>query len=335
MSGWREHKTTQWLWRRAARDAAAGDGISQHASTRPGLRLLVAVAAGSTVLAVATPATATPGTATPGAATPAAAAVTPRGSGAVSAPSPLAVGLPAGANRPMAVCYPEPGQPCATTTPNWSGYVATPVDGTFSAVSATWTVTKARCPQPNGWTLFWVGLDGWNSDTVEQGGTYAQCVGGTPTYEAWWEMYDDNEITPVAFTPPIVPGDTIDASVVYDPDTASYTISVADVTTGQAFSVDEQCGGTSEPCENSSAEWVVEAPGYGTSPGYYPLARFAPVTFSSASATNNQGVQGAIIGPGWETTAVDMTNTSTGTYQARALRLRGHATSFTDTWQRG
>lgn len=45
--------------------------------------------------------------------------------------------------------------------------------------------------------MFWVGLDGWWDDTVEQGGTSARCVNGTPQYATWWEMYPTNAIQTV------------------------------------------------------------------------------------------------------------------------------------------
>ena len=72
----------------------------------------------------------------------------------------------------------------------------------------------------------WVGIDGYNSNTVEQIGTELDITNGTPSYYAWYEMYpsDSYNITSdttktgaivpnSSFT--VKPGNTISASVVY------------------------------------------------------------------------------------------------------------------------
>ena len=41
---------------------------------------------------------------------------------------------------------------------------------------------------------FWIGFDGWNNGSVEQGGTSAYCSGGRATYDVWWEMYPYNDV---------------------------------------------------------------------------------------------------------------------------------------------
>ncbi len=201
-------------------------------------------------------------------------------------------------------CQPTPKRPCPHTNPVWSGYVLTPVPGhPFTNVSASWIQKSARCPESNAWALFWVGIDGLSSSdgsqTVEQGGTSAQCVNGIPQYSAWWEMYPTND---VQTTFPIDVGDHVSASVVYSATDATYTITVDDVTTGDSlvavstlatasgdlyppntYTVTVTENGVATvtgptpyagnvcnvgmPCENASAEWVVEAPGGNGSPG--------------------------------------------------------------------
>jgi hypothetical protein len=47
------------------------------------------------------------------------------------------------------------------------------------------------------YTSNWVGLDGFNDQTVAQDGTFAWCGGTdhtTPKYEAWYEMYPANSV---------------------------------------------------------------------------------------------------------------------------------------------
>jgi hypothetical protein len=260
----------------------------------------------------------------------------------------------------------------------WSGYVLTPLQSRqFTSVSANWVEPAATCTkaEPSAWTLFWVGLDGWSSfdgQTVEQGGTSAQCVGDTkhpghPVYQVWWEMYPANDVTTAFY---ITPGDQISASVVYSSVADTYTVTVTDSTSGQtlvvvcstnAAAVDPNtytvtvdgissgltsfttssntsavlCG-YGNPCQNGSAEWVVEAPGGNPEPNgngtLYPLAHFRPVTFSGANATDSAGDSGPIIdSSAWTTTAVDLTNFG-NTHLASVTPLRKQATQFRDVW---
>src|ERR1700721_1083408 len=61
----------------------------------------------------------------------------------------------------------------ATTSTNWSGYAA----------------ASGTCSGSAKYSSFWVGLDGYNSSTVEQTGSEVDCSGSTPEYYSWYEMY--------------------------------------------------------------------------------------------------------------------------------------------------
>src|SRR5579859_3214643 len=118
---------------------------------------------------------------------------------------------------------------------NWDGYTSYAKSAgqtEFNSVHGTWVQPAVTCTRPNAWTVLWVGLDGWFDDTVEQGGSSAQCVNGVPQYTTWWEMFPTNAIQTV-FT--VRPGDTIDATVTFSTTTQVFTIAVRDVTTGQSF----------------------------------------------------------------------------------------------------
>ena len=134
---------------------------------------------------------------------------------------------------------------------NWSGYA---VEGSsFTKAEGSWVVPTATCSGVKGdqYAAFWVGLDGYNSDTVEQTGTDSDCDRTSPTYYAWYEFYPraSIEITTV----PIHPGDLIYASVVYNSG-ESFTVTIYDKTTEKYFTKT----GTVRGADRSSAEWITE-----------------------------------------------------------------------------
>jgi hypothetical protein len=80
---------------------------------------------------------------------------------------------------------------------NWDGYALTNTSNTntttFNSVSATWVQPAVNCNAGSSVGSFWVGLDGWLSSSVEQGGSDAECLNTmTPTYFLWWEMFPES-----------------------------------------------------------------------------------------------------------------------------------------------
>jgi hypothetical protein len=141
----------------------------------------------------------------------------------------------------------------------WAGYAVT---GTgFTKVHGSWIVTAADCTKtPNGDSSEWVGIDGWNSNTVEQTGTDADCDGKTPYYYVWYEFYplDTMVISDVS----IAPGDKFSATVTYD-GADDYTVTITNDTTGEYFTKEVKfkgADGSGEPPRNS-AEWIMEMDG--------------------------------------------------------------------------
>ena len=141
---------------------------------------------------------------------------------------PLIGSQPTAAVRPAVGTHPLAGT--TTTSENWSGYDDS-TDGPFTSVTATWVQPRVRT---TGSTFtdaaFWVGLDGDNSDTVEQIGTegYSEGVAG---YDAWYEMYP---AAPVTIGMSIHPGDLMTASVTQS-GVATFTLALSDQTTGKSF----------------------------------------------------------------------------------------------------
>jgi hypothetical protein len=158
---------------------------------------------------------------------------------------------------------------------NWSGYAATGSNGAFKSVSASWTEPTATCTGRSAqYSSFWVGLDGYNSSSVEQTGTDADCSGRTPEYYGWYEMYP---AYPVNFSNTVQPGDSMSASVTFS-GTNTYTLVLKDITRGWTQTVVKNQSGLAR----SSAEVITEAPS--SSSGVLPLADFGTVKYSTSSA---------------------------------------------------
>jgi hypothetical protein len=160
----------------------------------------------------------------------------------------------------------------STTSTNWSGYVLTGGTGAFSSVSSSWTEPAASCSSGTQYAAFWVGLDGYNSSSVEQTGTDSDCSGGSPDYYGWYEMYPAD---PVYFTNPVAPGDSLSASVAVSG--TSYTLTLTDSTQGWTQTENESGSYT-----DSSAEVITEAPS--SAQGPLPLADFGTIGYSASAA---------------------------------------------------
>ena len=209
---------------------------------------------------------------------------------------------------------------------NWSGYADT---GTgFSSVTGKWTqpkVSNCSTSGPVKAVVFWVGIDGFNSGSVEQGGTGAICGQGTPlTYFTWWEMFPTNSIQAVGVT--VKPGDKISASVVRSG--TKYTIKVTDSTTsGNSFTKTPTCK-VSGGCKNSSAEWIGERPS--TSSGPVPLPKFS--TWTVTAATVKAGSKSGTI-KSFPDNEITMFNKKGGHVLAQPSALNSAGNSFKDVWK--
>ena len=128
----------------------------------------------------------------------------------------------------------------AASSTNWSGYAA--ASGTYKSVSASWTEPTGTCSGSAKYSSFWVGLDGYNSSTVEQTGSEVDCSGSTPEYYSWYEMYP---AYPVNFSNPVRPGDHFTGSVTHTSG-SSYTLKLSDTTQGWSRTVTKSLLGRSE-----------------------------------------------------------------------------------------
>jgi hypothetical protein len=204
---------------------------------------------------------------------------------------------------------------------NWSGYADT--GSSFSKATGSWTEPGASCSRSTTYAAFWVGIDGYSSDSVEQDGTFIECYDRTAYQYSWWEMYPTNDIQVVGES--VAAGDSISASVVRSGD--NYTLSVTDSThTANSFSTTQSCS----DCANSSAEWIAEAPCCTSSGGILPLADFG--TWSENGATVTEGSSSGVISSFTddEITMVD----GSGLVEAQPGPLNSSGNGFSVTWER-
>jgi Peptidase A4 family len=215
----------------------------------------------------------------------------------------------------------RPVASASMSSPNWSGYAAHRPGAQFTAVRGSWTQPAVRCPRGGTYSSFWIGLDGYLSDDVEQAGTGADCVQpGIPAYYAWYELYPSPR---VRLTLAIRPGDRIEAQV--GSVSGDTSLSLRDLTTGRVVALTQRA----PAAPLTSAEWVVEAPSActGSSCSILPLADFGAVPFSGCSADAAAGASGTITSASWSTDAITMV-TRTGGVLAQPSDVSADGASF-------
>jgi hypothetical protein len=215
------------------------------------------------------------------------------------------------------------------TSTNWSGYAVTAANGSVTDVKGSWIVPAivGTCPATNQYSSFWVGIDGYNSNTVEQIGTDSDCENGVPTYYAWFEFYPHASYMFTNFS--VSPGDNIVAETSYG--SGRFTVSITNLTTNQSVSTSSKVGSA----KRSSAEWIAEAPSSG---GVLPLADFGTVSFGASYTTDantNDATVSGTTGPigsfGANVQQITMVNSS-GQVKAQPSALTADGSSFTDDW---
>jgi hypothetical protein len=226
-----------------------------------------------------------------------------------------------------------------STSTNWSGYAVT--GATFTHVTGSWTQPTANCSSTaaapvngkgngnghgnghggggktqNTYSSFWVGLDGYSSNTVEQTGTDADCSGTTPVYYGWYEFYP---AFPINLPDPVQPGDSMTGDV----SVANGLVTVTLTDNTQRWT--EHATQSSSGYALSSAEWIAEAPSSGQ---VLPLANFGTVNFSGASATGG-GKTGSISA--FTDDPLTLV-TSSGQTKAQPSGLTAGGSAFSVTW---
>jgi hypothetical protein len=225
-----------------------------------------------------------------------------------------------------------------TDSNNWSGYAAVAKNNVaLRFVESTFTVPSINCSAvrigSGGQTYAaeWVGLDGFNSSTVEQTGVDSFCnsTSGSATNQAWYEMYP---LDPVVFSG-VNPGDTIFVAVYYDKSTSQYQLTLKDETTGADMQADQNCPSGST-CDRNSAEVIEEDPG-GSVGGGINLADFGQVSFTGSLVTARDGLRGTLSPSSlWTSTEIIMQDPSEQDMATPSALTDGGA-DFSVTWNQG
>jgi Peptidase A4 family len=199
---------------------------------------------------------------------------------------------------------------------NWSGYAAT--SGTYTSVSASWTQPAGTCSRGDQYAAFWVGLDGYSSQTVEQTGSEVDCIGRTAEYYAWYEIYPQASVN---YSNTVKAGDKFTATVTYE-GSNEFSLSIKDITQGWSQTKTETLAGAAR----SSAEVIAEAPCCTFSGGILPLTDFGTVSFTGSQA------DGSALGNAGGVTEIVMVDNA-GREKDTVSSLTG-GENFSATWLR-
>ncbi len=161
---------------------------------------------------------------------------------------------------------------------NWSGWGDTSKLGPFNYVHSKFVQPAISCNgTKNNFVSEWVGLDGFNSNTVEQTGTVSWCGGKnhrSPKYFAWFEMFPAASVNVYK----IKPGDVIEPVVSFA--NGTFTLTITDHTNGKSATTSAACS----QCLRTSAEWIIERPALCnntlTKCFITPLAAFRPTVMA-------------------------------------------------------
>jgi len=215
------------------------------------------------------------------------------------------------------------------TSTNWCGYVAannlnTPAQNSVSAVYGSWIAPSIKSAVGNDYCAIWIGIDGYNSPSVEQIGTAHDWVNGTPQHYAWFEMYPGGSYSITGF--PVNPGDVISASVEYVGNNV-FLMRLYNDTKQVAVTIPTSYT-TSASAQRKSAEWVVEAPYYN---GILPLTNFGTAYLWGCMANIN-GVMASLSNSTWANNSLEMVTNSGLPKSIPSVLLQDKASFFT-TWQ--
>ncbi len=181
------------------------------------------------------------------------------------------------------------------TSSNWSGYAVTA--GPYTSVTSTWTVPKVAATRRASYSAAWVGIDGFNNNSLIQTGTEQDYYNGAGHYAAWWTTSAQGFVEQPISSMRVSPGNVMQASI-SQTSPGTWTINLTNVTTGVGFNKTVAYSGP-----GASAEWILEAPTVGGR--IAPLAHYGSAVFDPGTANgvspnlqaSNSGnlIQGGVV----------------------------------------
>ena len=211
-------------------------------------------------------------------------------------PEPARIGATA-ALVAWALLAPASAVAATSVSDNWSGYAIHGTGVEFKQASGSWRQPAATCTQGDRtYSAFWVGIGGYSltSQALEQIGTELDCkVNGDEQLAAWYELVPAPSRT-IRMT--VHPGDLMSASVAIAG--SKVTLTLRDRTTHKRF----RRTITDHTIDQSSAEWIAEAPSECTSSTRcrtLPLTDFGSMDFSGAQARTTAGSSSGISNRRW------------------------------------
>jgi hypothetical protein len=236
------------------------------------------------------------------------------------------LGLVAGSAAAAAPVGVTHGLSFTVESTNWAGYAVTGSSGSVTQVTGSWVQPTVTCSRSTTYAAFWDGIDGYNSNTVEQGGTLAYCSGGHAYYYAWYEFYPAASVEITSFS--VHAGDTISVTVSYSTSASDFSITVKDGSSSYTKT------GTVKGAERTSAECIAERPEVGSR--LSSLAEFGTADFgsdytSTIGCAATVGATTGAFGSFSTATAINMVDSS-GHLLSTTSALSSDGTSFTETW---
>jgi len=210
------------------------------------------------------------------------------------------------------------------STFNWSGYAVQSEVGTFDNIRGSWTQPEVKCAQTGTQVAaYWIGIDGFDSESVEQLGTGTACKNGKAVHYAWFEFYPAP--AKIIQTVSVAPDDQLSAEI--SAKGQRFTMTIRNLTSGESFT-------TSRVMPNApkaSVEWITEAPSALNGAGL-PLSNFGSVSFTGSSASR-EGVSRDVRLSAWPSRQLTMV-TPSGEVRANATSLSEDGQNFKVIWAR-
>jgi hypothetical protein len=206
--------------------------------------------------------------------------------GMTSAPAPVVPALPSVSLHPNHMAVKPGGDSAVAATPgwassNWSGYAVTAGATPFTSVTGHWKVPSVSRTRTASFSAAWVGIDGFNNNSLIQTGTEQDYYNGAPHFAAWWTTSAQNFLEQV-IPKPVSAGDLMTATI--NGTGTSWTVTLADHSSSHPWTFTR--GPIAYTGPGASAEWIMEAPTVN--------GRVAPVArYSSPTAFDPGTLNGA------------------------------------------